>query len=256
MAIDGNLDYDLARVSERHGESLEEGAWRRLEVSRDLGHYMDAVRSTALAGWVSSVSAEHDCHTIERVLRAEWRRYVDGVAAWHPRAWQAWLAWLAWPPSLGLLVQLARPEPAPAWLLADPLLGGVALGTPADRAAALERTVLAPLQAVVAGVTAPVVAWSAEWQRLQPRTDVRTKYFLRLLRRAVEQHERALLRAADSAGPLRQELGNQLQKLFRSAAGSVIASVCHLALVALDLERLRGGLARRCLFGGAEAGQL
>jgi hypothetical protein len=36
--------------------------------------------------------------------------------------------------------------------------------------------------------------------------------------------------------------------LFRAAAGTVIATLCHLALLALELERLRGGLIDRCLF--------
>jgi hypothetical protein len=33
----------------------------------------------------------------------------------------------------------------------------------------------------------------------------------------------------------------------------VTVTVCHLALIALDLERLRGGLVRRCLFGDIQA---
>lgn len=255
MAIDGNLDYALARVSARHGQRLDDGAWRRLEGSRDMSHYVAAVRSTALAGWVSSVDPKHDCHTIERALRVQWWRYVDGVAVWHPRAWQGWLAWLGWLPSLSLLAQLARPDPAPAWLLADPRYGPVAPGSPADRAAALAQTTLAPLQAAVAGRTAPVLAWGTEWHRLRPRMDVRTEYSLQLLRQAVEQHERALLLATDSSEPLRKELRSRLQRLFRLAGGTVIVTACHLALVALDLERLRGGLVRRRLFGGTGAGQ-
>jgi hypothetical protein len=91
-----------------------------------------------------------------------------------------------------------------------------------------------------------------QWQLLQPPTDVGTEYFLQRLKRALDRHRQALLRAEDSE-PLRKELANHLQRLFRAAAGTVIATVCHLALVALDLERLRGGLARRSLFGGSQA---
>ena len=58
-----------------------------------------------------------------------------------------------------------------------------------------------------------------------------------------------MLRTSDSAEPLRRELVSRLQRLLRAAAGTVVVTVCHLALVALDLERLRGGLSRRCLFG-------
>lgn len=249
MAIDGDLDYALARVAARHGQRLDEGAWRRLDASRNMSHYVAAVRSTALAWWVSSIDPENDCHTIERALRVQWRRYVDSVAVWHPRAWQAWLAWLAWLPTLSLLAPLGRAEAVPKWLLADPLYGPVALGTPADRAAALEHTALAALKPAVAGLTTPGAAWGAEWQLLRPQPDLRTENFLQRLGAAIEAHEQAMLRATDSAEPLRQELASRLQRLLRASAGTVIVTVCHLAMLALDLERLRGGLSRRCLFG-------
>ena len=249
MAIEGDLDYALARVAARYGQRLDEGAWRRVEASRTLSHYLAAVRSTALAGWVSSIDADDDCHAIERALMMQWRSYVDGVAVWHPRSWQAWLAWLAWLPTLSLLAPLGRPEAVPKWLLADPLYGPFAVGTPADRAAALEHTALAALGSAVAGLTTLGAAWGAEWQLLRPQTELRTENLLQRLTAAIEEHEQAMLRATDSAGPLRQELASRLQRLLRAAAGTVIVTVGHLALVALDVERLRGGLVRRCLFG-------
>jgi len=250
MPIEGNLDYALARVHARHGRRLDEADWRRLEASRDLALYLTAVRSSELADWVSSFDAEHDCHTFERALRAQWRRYVDAVAAWHPQAWQAWLEWLAWLPGLSLLAQLARSEAAPAWMLADPVYGPLAPGTPAERAASLSATALASLQPALAGQTSPGAAWSAHWRTLQPRSDSRTQHSLELLLQTMQRHEQGLLRAADSAEPLRSELANRMHSLLRVAAGTVIVTVCHLTLVALDLERLRGGLARRCLFAG------
>jgi len=248
MSIGGNLDYALTRVYARHGQRLDEAGWRRLESSRDLGLYLAAVRTTQLAEWANGFDSEHDCHTFDRALREQWRCYVDAVAAWHPQAWQAWLAWLAWLPGLSLLAQLARPEPAPAWMLADPVFGPLAPGTPSDRAAALARTALAPLQNAVAGQIAVGASWQAHWHTLQPRPDPRTQDSLALLLKAMRQHEQSVAHAADSAEPLRGELASRLQRLLRSAAGTVIVSVCHLGLVALDLERLRGGLARRCLF--------
>jgi hypothetical protein len=254
MAIEGNLDYALARVHARHGQRLDEAGWRRLETNRDLGLYLAAVRSTALADWVSSFDAQNDCHTFERALRAQWRRYVDTVAAWHPLLWQAWLAWLAWLPGLSLLQQLARPDPAPAWMLADPLYGPIAPGTSADRAAALAKTALAPLQPALAGRCSPLAAWRAHWDALRPLAEAHTQHSLELLLHEVQRHAQDLLRVPDTAEPARSELANRIQRLMRTAADTVIVTVCHLALLARDLERLRGGLARRCLFGG-QAGQ-
>jgi len=250
MSIGGNLDYALTRVHARHGQRLDEAGWRRVESSRDLGLYLAAVRSTQLADWANGFDPEHDCHTFERALREQWRSYVDHVAAWHPQAWQAWLAWLAWLPGLSLLAQLARREPAPAWMLADPVYGPLAPGTPTDRSAALARTALAPLQSALAGQISVSAAWQAHWHTLRPTPDAPTQQSLELLLQALRQHQQGLARAADSAESSRAELTRRLQRLLRIAAGTVIVTVCHLGLVALDLERLRGGLARRRLFAG------
>ncbi len=248
MSIDGNLDYALARVLARYGERLAEADWRRLEANRDLGLYLAAVRSTPMADWVAGFDTEHDCHTFEAALRARWRHYVEAVASWHPQEWQAWLAWLAWLPGLSLLARLARAESPPTWILADPIYGPIAPGTPAERSAALARTALAPLEAVLTGRASAGAAWSARWHALQPRTDPCGAHLHELLRQAVRQHQLLLLRAADSSEPLRDQLTGRLERLLRVAAGTVIVSVCHLARVSLDLERLRGALAYRRLF--------
>jgi hypothetical protein len=253
MAIEGNLDYALARIHARHGQRLEDVDWRRLEANRDLGLYLAALRATSLADWVRSFDTGHDCHTFERMLRAQWRRYVETVATWHPVAVQAWLAWLAWLPGLSLMAQLARPEPAPAWMLADPAYGPLAPGTPDERAAMVGRTALAPIGPALVTRAALGAAWAAHWNTLRPRLDGRAQSFLERLLQTVQQHEQDLKHAADSAEPLRSELARHLLHLLRLAAGTVIVTLCHLALVALDLERLRGGLACRCLFGAVQA---
>jgi len=253
MEGEGNLEYALTRVYARHGQRLDEAAWRRVEASRDLNHYMAAMRATALAPWVASMNAQQDCRALESSLRSQWRRHVDGVARWHPREWQAWLAWLAYPPFLNLIAQLARPEAVPSWILADPVVGPFAPGTPANRSAAMADTPLAPLAAAVAGQTTPRAAWSTHWQALLPHADGDTRRSLDLLRRAIEQHDQGLLQAVDTAEPQRQKFALRLRLLMRIAAGTAIVTVCHLGLLALDLERLRSGLVRRCLFVRAEA---
>ncbi len=159
MPIEGNLDYALTRVHARHGQRLDEAGWRRLESNRDLGLYLAAVRSTTLADWVSGFDPEHDCHTFERALRVQWRRYVDrggGLAS-------AGLASVARLARVAAGIESAgaarAPEPAPAWMLADPVYGPLAPGTPADRAAAL-----APHRAR----TAAKRTWPARFRSARP----------------------------------------------------------------------------------------
>lgn len=254
MAAEGNLDYALARVHARHGQRLDEATWRRLEASRDLGQYLDAVRASPLAGWVASLDVTRDVHAIERTLRIEWRQYVEVVATWHPREWQPWLAWWAWLPVLSLLAQLSRPEPAPDWMLADPLCGPIAPGNPAERAAALLATPLAPLEPAILGRTPMGSAWLAHWQALTPQSDMQTRQLVSLLLRAIGTHTDKLLNNAADTMALRRDLADQLTRLFRAGGATVAATVCHFALLALDLQRLRGGLVSRSVVA-ARAGK-
>jgi hypothetical protein len=187
MAHEGSLEYALARVHARHGRRMSEAAWRQLESSRDASHFFDAVRGTPLADWVGSLEPTHDCHVIERTLRDEWRRRVESVALWHPREWQAWIAWSAWLPTLSLLAQLARPEPAPGWLLADSVCGPIASGTPAERAAGMKQTALAPLGAAVRGEVSPGQAWLAYWLTLMPAADAHTRPLLDAVLLAIDR---------------------------------------------------------------------
>ena len=250
---EGNLEYALARVQARRGQHLSEAAWRQLESSRDAGHFFDAVRGTPLASWVASLDPTHDCHVIERTLRAEWRRHVQSIAQWHPREWQAWLAWTEWLPTLSLLAQLARPEPAPGWMLADSVCGPIASGTPAERATSMQQTALAPLEAVVRSEVSPGQAWRDYWSTLMPAADARTRQLFDALLTVIDKHSQQMLLRNLDAAVLRGELAMHLQHLFRAAAGTVIATLCHLALLALDLERLRGDLINRCLFAARVA---
>jgi hypothetical protein len=82
------------------------------------------------------------------------------------------------------------------------------------------------------------VHWWAQWQRLRPPVDADTERLLVAFFKALRQPEP------------REQLRVRLERVFRRAAGTAVATLCHLALMALDLERLRGGLVTRCLFPG------
>jgi hypothetical protein len=243
MAIEGNLEYASARVHALHGGLPGDADWRRLEASRDLGHYLDSARNSPLATWVSSFDAHQDLHSIERSLRSQWRSHIERVASWHPQGCQAWLRWLCWLPTLPLLVQLSRAEPAPPWLLADPVGGAVAVGSATERAAALIKTPLAPLAAAISGHASIAALWQEHWQRLTPPADPDTRGHLDRLEKALAQHAAAL--AGGSTLALRSRLAERLEVLFRACSGTEVATACHLGRLALDLERLRGGLACR-----------
>lgn len=254
MLLEGNLEYALARVHARDAARPSAAEWRRVESSRDLPHFLDVLRSSSLAPWTTTLDGTADTHLIERTLRSEWRRYVADVASWHPRRWQAWIGWVSWLPELPLLGSLGRRETAPAWLLADPLWGAVALAHPEQRSEALLRTPLAPLAAGLSRSIPLTALWHEQWQRLVPRTDADTGARLRTFMGLLDRFAAALV-VADNSNAARDALAAGMGRLFRAAPASAVNSMCHLALLALDLERLRGDLVIRRLFPSAASGQ-
>jgi hypothetical protein len=248
MSLEGNVEYALTRVQSQYGDRLGTADWRRLEASHDLGQYLEAARGGIFGPWITSLDRGREAHVIERTLRGAWRSYVRTVAAWHPRRWQPWLRWLEWLPTLGLIARLGHVDPAPAWLMADPVVGPVARRASAERTAAVDGTAFAVFGPAIAGRVSLAELWLTHWRGLRPPVDPFTEQLLAAISKVVREHARRLaLDGADGAG-LRVQLRERLSKLFRASAGTCAATLCHLSLMALDFERLRGGLVNRSLF--------
>jgi hypothetical protein len=248
MSLEGNVDYALTRVQSQYGSRLGTSEWRRLEASHDLGQYLEVARGGIFGPWVSALDRSRDAHVIERTLRGAWRSYVRSVSAWHPRPWQPWLTWLEWLPTLGLIARLEHAGAVPAWLLADPIVGPAARGGSAERPIAVKGTALAVFEPAIAGRVPLAELWLARWRELRPPLDAFTEQLLAAVSRAVHEHARVLALEGANGVALRDQLRERLNRLFRAAAGTLVATLCHLALMALDFERLRGGLVNRSLF--------
>lgn len=254
MSLDGNVEYASTRVQSQHGSALDASAWRRLEASHDLGQYLEGARGGAFGLWVSSLDRNRDAHSIERTLRGAWRNYVKTVASWHPRRWQPWLEWLEWLPTLGLIAELAQGGPVPAWLLADPVVGPALRKASVEGPMSVERPVsvkgtpLEFFEPALAGRVPLAELWLARWRQLRPPLDAFTEPLLAAVQKALREHARLLALEGADAVALRDQLRERLSKLFRAAGGTLVATLCHLGLMALDFERLRGGLVNRSLF--------
>jgi hypothetical protein len=248
MSLEGNIEYALTRVQSQYGNRPDSSEWRRLEASHDLGQYLEAARGSIFGPWVATLDRSREVHVIERSLRCAWRSYVRTIAAWHPQPWQPWLAWLEWLPTLGLIALLEHAGPVPAWLLADPILGPAVRRASAERPVAVKGTALAVFEPAIAGRVPLADLWLARWRELRPPIDAFTEQLLASVSRTVQEYSRMLALEGADAVALRDQLRERLNKLFRAAAGTLVATLCHLALMALDFERLRGGLVNRALF--------
>lgn len=240
--------YVQSRLQARHGERLQEGEWHALEAARSIDHYIERSRGTPLRRFTAHVNARMSAHAIERALRAAWRAYVADVARWVPREWQRAVLWAAHLADLPGLDALLRGE-TPDWTRQEPAILFIADSEPQLRIAHLEKTPLAPLVTETANGRSLTSRWYAHWRALWPVQTAATRR-LAVLTDVIRRHiERlALIGPQESSAPHRQDLALRLTRMFRHSSASPVAVFCHLALVALDLERVRGGLSRRQLF--------
>ena len=102
----------------------------------------------------------------------------------------------------------------------------------------------------VAGLVRVPLADLEDWRALWPRTTHSERAHLVLFTRTLERHLDAMAHADSASDGFaeRARLELEFARLFRWHAEEPVAPFCHLGLVALDLERLRGAVLRRALF--------
>jgi hypothetical protein len=248
MTDGADFAYAQARIQARHGTRLTDRDWRRLEAMHDVAQYLHALRTTSRARWAQRITPGMASHAFETRLRAEWRSYVEEVARLQPQPWHAAVAWTAFLIDLPILDHLLRGGLVHRWMAEDEIYAPWLRSDARERAQALAGSPIASLLEVVGPGMPTLRAWLVVWRRLWPRTSATQSAALESIVRAVGEHG-ALLRnptAASSFG-LRMALAPRLCILFRRHFETAAASITHLLLEALDLERVRAGLVRRVL---------
>jgi hypothetical protein len=218
-----------------------------LEGAKSLDHYLDRARTTALRRFTDPLVPHMSSHAIERTLRMDWRRYVAEVATWMPTDWRASVLWARHVPDLPVLEALLKGE-MPAWVQQDPSLAPFADGDRSKIVATLEHSGLAALSPAKGESLAE--PWSAHWRALWPRQHGADCRGLDRLCAVIGRHFRRLARADAQEGSVhhRGALEGAMSRMFRRCGSTPVAVFAHLVLLAVDLERLRGGLLRRRLF--------
>lgn len=223
--------YAQARLQAHHGRRPTAASWRVLAASKSLGHYLDGARQTGLAPWVTHLSSNADVHGIETTLRRDWRAFVKRVASWLPEDWRAAVLWTATLPDLPLTAHRARGLEPPHW--AEEIVDN-------DNA----RPVRAHAQDGAAAQD-PLTAWLNAFRARWPdgaRDDAREVEAL------INSIGHYLGGGAADSETARERLRTRLTKTFRHGAQRPVAVFAFLALMAFDVEKLRGDLTSRALF--------
>jgi hypothetical protein len=245
----GSLEYTHARVHARHGQRLDAADWRRIEVLRDFAPSLELARATALRPWLVGITADSGVPQIEAALRRHWRSLVDEVAGWMPAAWRPAIVWCAWLPDLALLQHLARGGEPPLWLRSDEVWRDLAVAPAPARASVLAA---GPVGVLAGAWPTPHTlgrAWLTAWRHRLPQRSVDSGQTLDQLVHVLLEHARTFAVAAPSQGwSMRGALQTRLLQLLRASALQPASAFVHIALCALDLERLRAELLRRVIF--------
>jgi hypothetical protein len=241
--------YVQARLQTRHGDRLQDSDWQALSATRSAERYLERSRSTPMRRFTEHVNAQMESHAMERALRSDCRVLVSEVASWVPKEWRAAVIWTAHFPDLPVLGHLIDGK-TPAWAEADPVYAPFA---EADAAGLRERLAGSPLRALVPSAdedSTIAERWLAHWRSLWPPLGDTERKPLERLIAIVARHFEQLghTRPPDSSERYRAELMQDLIRIFRRHSATPAAMFAELALLALDLERLRGGLVRRRLF--------
>ena len=254
MIASGSLELMQARVQARHGQRIGESGWQALQNTRDFGALLAAARDTTLRPWLAGLTSDVGASCIEAVLRRQWRATVDEVRGWMPAAWHATLEWCAVLPDLPALQHLARGGAATLDRFDDAEWQALANAAPSERHAVLAASRWAALAGAWAAPAKLGPAWVAEWRRRTPAQRGDDAAGWHVLTNTVQAHAQAFAVAPAGTGDaLRQELRKRLRLLMRRTTLQPALALVHLALCALDLERLRGELLRRALFNRAKA---
>jgi len=246
---EGALELAHARLSARFGALPDEALWARLGALRDHGTLLEAVRASTLSRWIHGMAAGAGVHAIEAAVREAWRGEVRQVASWMPSAWQGAVLWWSTWLDLPLLQHVARGAAVPSWLAHDPVYQDATIQSVQIRRGQgrEERShTLDEMRSVLATEADAGEAWLASWQRrcadgtAHGPADV-TRLLIAGRAKTGGISSRPVLHARRRAFAL----------LFRRTLAEPAAAFCYLAIVAIDVERLRGELVRSVLFAAA-----
>ena len=243
--------YIQTRLQARHGMRPDKQEWRIIESHKDLGAFFHSARQTRMKPWVSSLHANDSHHDQETTLRQLYCNYVDEVENWGPSAWRASVRWVKVLHYLPSLQHLLSGNIAYDWMLEDAQLKEFATANFETRIHMMCQSEYAPLIDAWQSGKPLLTAWTEHWHSLWPN-----KKYKRSINELISLIDLYLLTFEQiSSQPGRESseiLAARLCILFRQFSYQPAAIFIHLALIALDIERLRSNILQRCLFDSSK----
>jgi len=244
------MAYAQARIQSRYGSRADAAVWLKLQNIHDLGSYLQTAQQTPLRHWILGISATHSSHEIELTLRQKYRGHIDEVANWVPASWRRPLHWLKRIHDLPAMQYLATGGIPLDWMKKDPALADFTDGSQDARVQAMREAGCASLVDALHREGTLLEGWMCEWHRIRPRSKYHDRGF-RDLERLIDQlilsqthtHSRDDVPAADY-----DAISNQFRRIFRRHAFQPVSVFAYLAIIMIDLHRIRSDLIQRHFF--------
>ena len=241
--------YTQIRLQARHGMRPDEHIWQIVESKKDLANYLQTARQTRLRNWVAGLQSTDNHHVIETTLLKLYREYILDMARWVPSAWRESVEWTVVLIYLPAIQHLLYGNTSRNWMLEIPELKSMTMSNLNSRLDSFSQSPYARLLDAWQENQSLLTAWLACWQSLLPGKKLHQQEPLKQLVAMLEEHIESFRHVSPRVTwRQRQRLTAKLTLMFRKYAFQPVAVYIHLLLVALDMERLRGGIMQRSLF--------
>lgn len=249
MILPSQFAYSQTRLQARHGERPDEQTWRQLETQQELVNFLQNARRSPLRPWVLGMHANDNWHLLEQTLLQQLHLYIEHVANWQPSPWRAAVRWVRHLLYLPALQYLLSGNTAPAWMLQDSYLKPFTSTGVQQRLLAMQQSDSAPIVSAWQEGLPLLKGWLQHWHTLWPDEHSTTTRPLIKISALLLRHLETFRHIHPGQGwQERENLASKLSNLFRRYSQQPAAVFLHLALVALDIERLRGNIMQRALF--------
>ncbi len=247
MSARTHFAYMQARCQARYSLQLLD-QWQRLSAIRDAGVFLAEVLRRPMHASLSGLATERELHAAETRLRNTFRRIVDELADWMPRAWRPAVRCVSVLADLAAIRFLTRGGEAYGWLRDDKAMQAYfPEHAPQDSSSHAHADFARFLQHTSHQDSLPDV-WSRYWHALWPRLDSGARQQLLRLEKLVMRSRRRLADAGtDSSWAEIQSLERELVRIFRQQGQTPAAAFAYLGLSWLALTRIRTGLLERRL---------
>lgn len=240
--------YAQARIQARYGLRPTEATWLQLAASQSFPAYLEAARTTTLGAWVVNLSGHSDVHDVEHCIRGVLYLAVTELAGWVPKPWAPPVLWTRWVVYLPAVRYLLEGSAVRAWMREGHRLRPFLQDSTAARAQAIEADGGGDLVRTWRRGEPLERGWLDAWRRRWPDAPAAMTSSLDHLAQLLVRHAREFADGSPAVTSLaRHWLQGRLQRIFRRQAMQPAAVFAYLALLALDLERLRGDLVTRRL---------